>query len=68
MLSSMDANKTTLERAFDLARSGKCLSLPDIAHTLQAEGYLVSQIEGQSLRKQLLVLIEEATKPHAKRP
>lgn len=68
MLSDMDANKTTLERAFELARSGKCLSLPEIAHTLKSEGYSVSQIEGQSLRKQLVALIEETTKQDAKRP
>lgn len=62
MFGSMDTNKTTLERAFELARSGKCLNINDIALHLHSEGYSVSQLEGPVLKKQLLSLIEEAIK------
>jgi hypothetical protein len=56
----MDINKTTLERAFELARSGACLNHADIVHHLQTEGYNIAQVEGSSLKKQLLKLIENA--------
>ena len=61
----MDTNKTTIERAFDLARSGTCLTLNDIVSKLKSEGYATGQIEGKSLSKQLRELIEKTTKPHA---
>ena len=61
----MDANKTTIERAFDLAGSGTCLTLNDIVSHLKSEGYAMGQIEGPSLNKQLRELIEKALKPHA---
>ena len=64
MHQSMDINKTALERAFDLARSGTCLNLEDIIRKLKSEGYVNGQIEGPSLKKQLLVLIEKAKKPN----
>jgi hypothetical protein len=57
--------KTPLERAFELARSGKCLSVRDIAYQLHAEKYDIAQLQGPTLRKQLLELIEEATKRHS---
>jgi hypothetical protein len=60
---AMDQRKTTLERAFELARSGRCLSFNDIAHQLHAEKYELSQLQGPVLKKQLLILIEEATTP-----
>jgi hypothetical protein len=58
----MDIRKTVLERAFDLARSGKFAKLSDIARQLGAEGYSIDQLEGRQLRKQILALIAEATK------
>ena len=61
----MDTNKTTLERAFDLARSGTCLTTNDIVSKLKLEGYAIGQIEGPSLNKQLKELIEKATKSQA---
>ena len=61
----MDTNKTTIERAFDLARSGTCLTLNDIVSKLKSEGYGAGQIEGRSLNKQLRELIEKAKKPLA---
>lgn len=52
--------KTTLERAFELARSGKCFSLSDIIKQLKTEKYDAANIEGGVLKKQLSQLIEEA--------
>lgn len=57
----MDSDITTLERAFQLAKSGGCRSVSDIKKRLQAEGYAVSQVEGSALRKQLMAIIKEAT-------
>ena len=67
MLGDMEPNKTSLERAFDLALSGKCLSIGDIQRQLIFEGYVVTQLEGKTLRKQLLELIKKATKTHGKK-
>lgn len=61
----MDTNKTTIERAFDLAQSGTCLNVHDIVSQLKSEGYAIGQIEGPSLNKQLRELIEKATKSQA---
>ena len=59
----MDHNKSALERAFELAGSGSCLTIRDIAYKLHAEKYDISHLEGPALRKQLQSLIDEATKP-----
>jgi hypothetical protein len=56
----MDRTKTALERAFELAQSGKCLNVTEVEKRLKSERFDPSQIEGPSLRKQLLKLIEEA--------
>jgi uncharacterized protein with gpF-like domain len=49
----MSRYTTSLERAFDLAREGKCNTVADIVRKLNAEGYSGSQVEGAMLRKQL---------------
>jgi hypothetical protein len=59
----MEVRKTALERAFELARSGRCLTIRDIAYKLNSEKYDISHLEGPALRMQLMALIEEATKP-----
>ena len=56
----MDVRKTVLEKAFELARSGKCLTVEEIAKQLKSERYDASQIVGLALRKQLIVLIEKS--------
>lgn len=56
----MDHSVTALERAFQLAKSGKCNSLADLKKQLHAEGYSVAQITGRTLAKQLVVLIKTA--------
>ena len=58
----MEANKTSLERAFELARSGKVPSLQILQKRLASEGYTKSQIEGRVLKKQLNAIIEKAAK------
>ena len=57
----MDHRKTAVERAFELARSGSCLSIRDIAYKLHAENYDISHLEGPALKKQLQTLIDAAT-------
>jgi hypothetical protein len=58
-----DHRKSALERAFELARSGSCLSIRDIAFKLNSEKYDISHLEGPALRKQFQDLIDEAIKP-----
>jgi hypothetical protein len=56
----MDHSITTLERAFQLAKSGDYASVPDIKKRLIQEGYSIAQITGRALSKQLLALIRAA--------
>ena len=58
----MELRKTALERAFELASSGRCLSVSDISHKLRDEQYSLSQLDGPALKKQLVALIEKAVK------
>ena len=52
--------RSTLERAFDLARSGRFQSVLEIQRQLAKEGYRSEQVEGRSLRRQLKLLIDGA--------
>jgi hypothetical protein len=56
----MDQRVTSLERAFQLARSGKFSTLGDVIASLHRDGYSAGQIEGPVLRRQLKGLIDEA--------
>ena len=56
----MKPNTTSLERAFQLAKSGRCVSVADIRVGLKAEGYDIRQIEGRSLFKQLTQIVQKA--------
>jgi hypothetical protein len=51
---------TELERAFQLARSGRVAGLTDIITTLKRDGYSASQIEGPLLKRQLADAIKAA--------
>jgi hypothetical protein len=51
---------TVLERAFQLAKSGRPNTIQDIKKILGSEGYLTAQIEGQALHRQLRALIRVA--------
>jgi hypothetical protein len=58
-------DKSTVERAFELARSGSCRSNEDIIRQLNREGFSdpAGQLSGQSLRKQLRALMKDARAP-----
>jgi len=58
----MALRPTTLERAFELARSGDHASLETLRRQLVAEGYhdARAQVSGRSLRVQLMRLCAEA--------
>jgi hypothetical protein len=53
---------TALERAFQLAKSGACLSVDDIKKQLKAEGFSIAQVVGRVLIRQLMELIRVAQK------
>lgn len=57
---TMELDKTTLERAFELAASGAMTSLSEIRAQLKAEGYSLSQLQGRSLIRQLRQIMREA--------
>jgi hypothetical protein len=46
-----------LERAFELAGSGKYLTVEELKRTLSREGYSTHQVYGRSLTKQLSTLM-----------
>jgi hypothetical protein len=57
----MDQNTTALERAFQLAKSGRCGSIEVIRLQLKTEGYYTDQIIGKGLSKQLRAIIKSVT-------
>jgi hypothetical protein len=59
-MDAMDFHLTTLERAFQLARSGRYASVAEIKKQLSAEGFSPSQVTGRVLSRQLKDLIREA--------
>jgi len=58
----MHPDKTALERAFELARSGKITTVAKIRQSLKSEGYSDSQLIGTALIGQLRDLIRSAIK------
>jgi hypothetical protein len=54
----MEPNKTALERAFELARSGRFATTYAVKSAVGAEGYPVAQITGRTLMKQLREIIQ----------
>jgi hypothetical protein len=56
----METRKTALQRAFELAQTGKCLNVLEIIKPLKAERYDADQVEGPALKKQLFQLIEKS--------
>ena len=59
----MKIGVSTLERAFEIARSGLARDVEEIRRALQREGYNAKEIEGPGLRKQLRGLTEAAREP-----
>lgn len=60
----MDQNQSPVERAFELARSGRYANVSDIKRQLSKEGYSITQIEGPMLLKQLRTAMAD-TRPKA---
>jgi hypothetical protein len=58
-------NITSLERAFQLARSGHCKTTADIQLRLKAGGYSTNQVIGPTLMKQLRAVIDNKSCPPA---
>lgn len=58
----MSGQITTLERAFELARSGQCDSVNDLRQRLRREGYdaVHLHLHGASINKQLADLMHAA--------
>jgi hypothetical protein len=52
--------KSSLERAFELAKSGRITTVQEIKLALKREGYNESQLEGPQLTRQLRGLIATA--------
>lgn len=65
----MNQRLTTLERAFQLAKSGDCASVTQIRERLKKEGYSdwQSHTKGPSIRSQLNALCAEAVKAKAEK-
>ena len=58
----MDRTINSIERAFQLARSGAVIRVDELKRRLSAEGYNAYQIEGRTLSRQLMALINAAKK------
>jgi hypothetical protein len=58
---------TALERAFQLAESGRCSTVEEIRRVLSNEGYSSAQITGSTLVKQLRELMRAAEEQRSAR-
>ena len=59
----MTSVPTPLERAFSLARTGKCAGVSDIRAQLKAEGFAVVQLEGPSFVETAPGLVHDGQGP-----
>ena len=60
MFEAMHYRMTALERAFQLARSGKMSGITEIVRSLKRDGYSTDQVQGPALIRQLTALIRSA--------
>lgn len=60
--------KSTLERAFEIAGSGRVATIEQLSHVLASEGYAVSMLMGPLLLKQLRKRIDECSTVSEPRP
>lgn len=67
MPSIANHNVTELERAFQLASSGRYASMADIRKQLLLDGYSDNQITGKGLARQLQALIQTARRAPTRR-
>jgi hypothetical protein len=56
----MDGTMTTLERAFELARTGKYSGIQELRQVLKNEGYAQGQIDGPALGRQLREIMRKS--------
>lgn len=56
----MNTSKTPLERAFELARTGRYMTVAEVKAAMSAEGYGTEQVTGPTLMKQLRGIIAES--------
>jgi len=54
----MEPHKTAIERAFELAKSGSCVTNSEIKQALRSEGYGEAQITGPALMRQLRAIMD----------
>lgn len=54
----MKPHMTALERAFELAKSGRFCSVSEIKSVVSREGYPTRQMEGPMLSRQLRALVK----------
>lgn len=59
-----DGSKTVLERAFELARTGRFRTPTEIKHVVASEGYATAAFTGKLLNRQLRGLIVAANSQH----
>ena len=59
---AMVPNKTAIERAFELARTGLYFEIAEIKDQLMGEGYFTDSITGPTLRAQLKSLMKSGQK------
>lgn len=52
---------SAIERAFDLARSGKFSTLAEIKQAIKREGYAADQLQGPMLARQLRGILRSGT-------
>lgn len=57
--------QSTLERAFELAATGKCRTVTEVRLKLRSEGFDVDQITGPQLLKQLNRILDASQPPEA---
>lgn len=64
----MNIPPSTLERAFELARSGECATVDEIRQRLKAERFdqVEAHLAGHSINKQLRALCETAQRDAAR--
>lgn len=60
MLSIMDANASPIERAFQLAGTGRFATVAEVRLQLVREGYSQRELEGPQLRKEIMEMIAKA--------
>ena len=63
----MEPNVSAVERAFQLAKTGRYPTVQDIKQHLKKEGYLPHYIEGRTLSRQLREIIRDSDRSAAMR-